>query len=44
MGYAMDRMLETTPWMMIVFVFLGMAAGARTIYRALEHGKDVLCD
>ena len=34
MGYGLDRLLGTTPWLMIVFIFLGFAAGIRTMMRS----------
>lgn len=33
-GYALDRWLGTTPWLMIVFFFLGAAGGMMNVYRA----------
>ncbi|MCW9032913.1 MAG: AtpZ/AtpI family protein [Rhodospirillales bacterium] len=35
-GYLLDRWLETTPWLMVVFFFLGSAAGILNVYRASE--------
>ncbi|MCW8835294.1 MAG: AtpZ/AtpI family protein [Rhodospirillales bacterium] len=32
-GHALDIWLETGPWMMIVFFFLGSGAGALNVYR-----------
>lgn len=32
-GLALDAWLETTPWMLIVFIFLGGAAGIRNVIR-----------
>ena len=33
-GYFLDRWLETGPWFMIAFFFLGAAAGIMNVYRA----------
>jgi len=35
-GYFLDVWLETTPWLMVVFFFLGSAAGILNVYRASE--------
>jgi len=37
MGYFLDRWLHTRPWLMIVFFFLGAAAGIRNVLRAAEE-------
>ena len=33
-GYGLDQLLGTTPWMLIVFFFLGAAGGMMNVYRA----------
>jgi ATP synthase protein I len=33
-GYGLDQWLGTTPWLMIVFFFLGAAGGMMNVYRA----------
>jgi ATP synthase protein I len=33
-GYLLDQWLGTTPWLLIVFFFLGAAAGTMNVYRA----------
>ena len=39
-GYGLDRLLGTTPIMLVIFIFLGFAAGVRTMLRtAAEMGK-----
>ncbi len=38
LGYGIDRWLSTKPWGMILFFFLGFAAGMLNIYRS-ETGK-----
>jgi len=35
-GYLLDRWLDTAPWMMVVFFFLGSAAGILNVYRASQ--------
>ena len=35
-GYALDRWLGTGPWLMVVFFFLGSAAGFLNVYRAVS--------
>ena len=32
-GFLLDRFLGTKPWLLIIFMMLGMAAGFRNIYR-----------
>lgn len=34
MGWLLDRWLGTKPWLMVVFFFLGAAAGLLNVYRA----------
>ncbi|MEL6452932.1 MAG: AtpZ/AtpI family protein [Pseudomonadota bacterium] len=34
MGYGLDAIFGTTPWFMIVFIFLGLAAGVKTMMRS----------
>ncbi|MBF0370758.1 MAG: AtpZ/AtpI family protein [Magnetococcales bacterium] len=36
LGYLLDSWLETQPWMTVVFLFLGVAAGFRNMYRAVN--------
>ena len=38
-GYGLDRLFGTTPIMLVIFIFLGFAAGVRTMLRtAAEMG------
>jgi len=39
-GYLLDRWLGTRPWLMVVFVFLGAAAGVMSIYRVAKGLDD----
>lgn len=39
-GFGLDTLLGTTPWMMVLFIFFGLAAGVQTMLRtAKEIGK-----
>jgi len=41
-GYYLYRWLGTEPWLMIVWISLGFAAGVRSLYRAaVRSGKDL---
>mgnify|MGYP004528998541 FL=1 len=33
MGFVLDRLLETRPWLLILFMFFGGAAGVLNVYR-----------
>jgi ATP synthase protein I len=35
-GYGLDKWLDTSPWMLIVFFLLGAAAGMLNAYRAVS--------
>lgn len=35
-GYGLDKWLDTSPWLLIVFFFIGAAAGMLNAYRALS--------
>jgi len=37
LGYYLDKRLGTHPWLMIVCLFFGIAAGFRSLYRALKR-------
>jgi ATP synthase protein I len=36
-GWGLDRWLGTGPWLLVVFFFLGAAAGILNVYRAVKH-------
>jgi ATP synthase protein I len=36
-GYYLDRWLKTDPWLLIVFICIGAAAGFRSLYRAMKR-------
>lgn len=40
LGYALDAWLGTKPWLMVVFLFLGAAAGVMNAYRAAKGLDD----
>lgn len=40
LGYLLDTWLGTRPWIMIVGVFIGAAAGFRTIYQIATSGDQ----
>ncbi|WP_223421416.1 AtpZ/AtpI family protein [Tateyamaria pelophila] len=37
MGYGLDALFGTSPWFMIVFIFLGFAAGVKTMMRSAQE-------
>ena len=41
-GYYLDKWLGTGPWMTVVWIGIGFAAGVRSLYRAaLRSGEDL---
>lgn len=41
-GYYLDKWLGTTPWLTVIWIGLGFAAGVRSLYRAaLRSEKDL---
>ncbi len=36
-GYGLDALFGTTPWLMIIFIFVGLAAGVKTMMRSAEE-------
>ena len=41
-GYYLDKWLGTSPWLTIVWIALGFAAGVRSLYRsAVQSEKDL---
>jgi ATP synthase protein I len=41
-GYYLDKWLGTAPWLMILWIGLGFAAGVRSLYRAaVRSAKDL---
>ena len=32
-GWGFDQLLDTSPWSMVVFIFLGFGAGVMNVYR-----------
>ncbi len=39
-GYALDGWLGTRPWLMVIFLFLGAAAGTMNVYRVAKGLDD----
>jgi ATP synthase protein I len=41
-GYYLDKWLGTAPWLMVLWIGIGFAAGVRSLYRAaLRSGKEL---
>lgn len=41
-GYYLDKWLGTSPWLTVVWIALGFAAGVRSLYRsAVQSEKDL---
>ncbi len=41
-GYYLDRWLGTSPWLTLLWLGFGFAAGVRSLYRAaVKSGKDL---
>ena len=40
MGYGLDAVFGTSPWLMIIFIFLGFAAGVKTMMRSAEEVRS----
>jgi len=38
-GYWLDKKFETTPWLTLIFLGLGVIAGFRNIYMALQRAR-----
>jgi ATP synthase protein I len=38
-GYGLDKKFETTPWFTLIFLSLGVIAGFRNIYMALQRAR-----
>ena len=39
-GWGLDRLFHTRPWIMIAFVPVGAAAGLRNVFRAMGPGSN----
>lgn len=39
-GFLLDRWLHTSPWMMVVFLFYGIAAGFYNLYKVYRKNGD----
>lgn len=40
LGYGLDRWLGTRPWMLILFLLFGVAAGFLNLYRAFNQQEE----
>ncbi len=36
-GYGLDAVLGTKPWLMVLFIFFGLAAGVQTMLRTAKE-------
>jgi ATP synthase protein I len=41
MGYGLDKLLGTGPWLMIVFTILGIVAGFRELVRMAKRQEEI---
>lgn len=42
-GYYLDKWLGTGPWLMVLWIGIGFAAGVRSLYRAARRsGRDLV--
>ena len=39
-GWLLDRWFNTSPWLLLVFLFLGFAVAMRNIYRLAQPSSD----
>ncbi len=39
-GYLLDNVIETKPWLLVVFMFLGGAAGILNVYRLAQNEEN----
>ena len=40
LGYVLDMYLQTKPWLLIVFLFLGFVAGFLNVYRFVQSEEN----
>ena len=40
-GFYLDRWLGTTPWLTLVGIFLGMAAGFTSLFRTIQEQERI---
>jgi F0F1-type ATP synthase assembly protein I len=41
-GHWLDLQLGTDPWLMLVFVLLGVAAGFKGVFRAAREAQEIM--
>jgi len=39
-GYQLDKWLKTSPWLMILFLLFGIAAGFINLFREVNRGQE----
>ena len=39
-GYFLDKILDTAPWLLLIFLILGIVSGFLSLFRALRKLKD----
>ncbi len=40
LGYLLDKLLGTAPWMLLIFLVLGIVSGFLSLFRVLRKFKD----
>ena len=43
-GYWLDLQFETYPWLMLLFLLLGVAAGFKGVFRAAKEAQEIMGD
>lgn len=43
-GYWLDLQFGTSPWLMLVFLLLGVAAGFKGVFRAAKEAQELMGD
>ena len=41
-GYWLDMQFGTEPWLMLVFLLLGVAAGFKGVFRAAKEAQEII--
>ena len=39
-GYGLDQLFGTGPWLMVIFLFFGLAAGIQTMMRSAQEAQE----
>jgi ATP synthase protein I len=40
LGYCLDRRFQTQPWLLLLFMFFGIAAAARALWRDIRNYQE----